>query len=49
MSGTLMDSVLKPLTLGRGVAVPISVVFLGAIGGFVAMVIKGLLARSPSQ
>ena len=32
----LMDNVLKPILLGRGVAVPIAVVFLGAIGGFVA-------------
>ncbi|HMK28041.1 MAG TPA: AI-2E family transporter [Terriglobales bacterium] len=38
----LMDNVLKPLLLGRGVAVPIVVVFLGAIGGFVAMGIIGL-------
>ena len=38
----LMDNVLKPLLLGRGVAVPIAVVFLGAIGGFVAMGIIGL-------
>jgi predicted PurR-regulated permease PerM len=33
----VMDNILKPLLLGRGVAVPIAVVFLGAIGGFVAM------------
>jgi len=38
----LMDNVLKPILLGRGVAVPIVVVFLGAIGGFVAMGIIGL-------
>lgn len=38
----LVDNVLKPLLLGRGVAVPIAVVFLGAIGGFVAMGIIGL-------
>lgn len=38
----LMDNVLKPLLLGRGVAVPMAVVFLGAIGGFVAMGIIGL-------
>jgi len=38
----LLDNVLKPLLLGRGVAVPIVVVFLGAIGGFVAMGIIGL-------
>lgn len=38
----LMDNVLKPMLLGRGVAVPMAVVFLGAIGGFVAMGILGL-------
>jgi len=38
----LMDNVLKPILLGRGVAVPIAVVFLGAIGGFVLMGIIGL-------
>ena len=37
-----MDNVLKPLLLGRGVAVPIAVVFIGAIGGFMAMGIIGL-------
>jgi predicted PurR-regulated permease PerM len=38
----LIDNVLKPVLLGRGVAVPIVVVFLGAIGGFVAMGLIGL-------
>jgi predicted PurR-regulated permease PerM len=38
----LMDNVLKPILLGRGAAVPILVVFLGAIGGFVTMGIIGL-------
>ena len=38
----LMDNVLKPLLLGRGVATPVVVIFLGAIGGFVAMGIIGL-------
>jgi predicted PurR-regulated permease PerM len=38
----LMDNVLKPLLLGRGAAVPIVVVFLGVIGGFIAMGIIGL-------
>ncbi len=38
----LMDNILKPLLLGRGVAVPIAVVFLGVIGGFMAMGIIGL-------
>ena len=38
----LMDNVLKPLLLGRGVAVPIAAIFLGAIGGFMAMGVIGL-------
>jgi predicted PurR-regulated permease PerM len=38
----LMDNVLKPVLLGRGVPVPILVIFLGAIGGFMAMGIIGL-------
>jgi predicted PurR-regulated permease PerM len=33
----LMDNVLKPLLLGRGAAVPVAVVFLGAIGGFISV------------
>ena len=33
---------LKPLLLGRGSPVPVVVVFLGVIGGFVAMGIIGL-------
>ncbi len=38
----LLDNILKPLLLGRGVAVPVTVIFLGAIGGFFAMGIIGL-------
>jgi len=38
----LLEHVLKPLLLGRGVPVPIVVVFLGAIGGFLAVGIVGL-------
>ena len=38
----LMDNVLKPLLLGRGVTVPSAVVFVGAMGGFIAMGIIGL-------
>jgi len=38
----VMDNILKPLLLGRGVTVPVAVVFLGAIGGFMAMGIIGL-------
>ena len=37
-----MDNVPKPVLLGPGAAVPMAVVFLGAIGGFVAMGIIGL-------
>jgi predicted PurR-regulated permease PerM len=38
----LIDNVLKPMLLGRGVTVPTAVVFLGAIGGFLVMNIIGL-------
>ena len=38
----LMDNVLKPILLGRGASVPIAVVFLGAIGGFMSMGLIGL-------
>ena len=38
----VLDNFLKPLLLGRGVAVPIAVVFLGAIGGFIALGLIGL-------
>ena len=38
----VMDNVLKPLLLGRGVPVPMAVVFLGAIGGFIVMGTIGL-------
>jgi predicted PurR-regulated permease PerM len=38
----VMDNALKPLLLGRGVPVPMVIVFLGAIGGFIAMGTIGL-------
>jgi predicted PurR-regulated permease PerM len=38
----LVDNVLKPLLLGRGVEVPMPVVLIGALGGMVAMGIVGL-------
>ena len=38
------DNVLKPLLLGRGVDVPMLVIFLGAIGGFILQGIIGLFA-----
>jgi len=37
-----MDNLIKPLLLGRGVAVPLAVVFLGTIGGFIVMGTIGL-------
>jgi len=37
-----LDNVLKPLLLGRGVNVPMAVIFVGAIGGFLASGIIGL-------
>ena len=37
-----LDNILKPLLLGRGVKVPMVVVFIGAIGGFVQSGIVGL-------
>jgi predicted PurR-regulated permease PerM len=39
---SLSDNVLKPLLLGRGVKAPMLVIFLGAIGGFIASGIIGL-------
>lgn len=38
----LIDNVLKPLLLGRGAPVPMVVIFLGAIGGFMSFGIIGL-------
>jgi predicted PurR-regulated permease PerM len=37
-----IDNVLKPLLLGRGVSVPMPVIFIGAIGGFIGAGIIGL-------
>jgi predicted PurR-regulated permease PerM len=42
----LLDNVLKPVLLGRGVKVPMVVIFVGAIGGFVASGIIGLFVGS---
>jgi len=39
---SLLDNVLKPILFGRGVQVPMLVIFLGAIGGMLAMGIIGL-------
>ena len=38
----LVDNILKPILLGRGAPVPMLVVFLGAIGGFLSMGFIGL-------
>ncbi len=38
----LSDNVLKPLLLGRGVDVPMLVILMGAIGGFILQGIIGL-------
>jgi len=38
----MMDSFLKPILLGRGVDVPMLVIFIGAIGGFIFQGIVGL-------
>jgi predicted PurR-regulated permease PerM len=38
----MSDAFLKPLLMGRGVDVPMLVIFIGAIGGFVLSGIIGL-------
>ncbi|MCX2980371.1 AI-2E family transporter [Halieaceae bacterium IMCC14734] len=38
----LVDNILKPILLGRGVPVPMAVIFLGAIGGFITTGFVGL-------
>jgi predicted PurR-regulated permease PerM len=42
----MLDNVLKPILLGRGVNVPMAVIFVGAIGGFLASGIIGLFIGS---
>lgn len=37
-----LDNILKPILLGRGVKVPMVIIFVGAIGGFVSSGIIGL-------
>jgi predicted PurR-regulated permease PerM len=39
---TLLDNILKPILLGRGATVPMLVIFMGAIGGFISLGIIGL-------
>jgi predicted PurR-regulated permease PerM len=38
----IMDNILKPIIMGKGADVPIMVIFLGAVGGFVSMGFIGL-------
>jgi len=38
----LLDNFLKPILLGRGAQVPMAVIFIGAIGGFLVHGIVGL-------
>jgi predicted PurR-regulated permease PerM len=40
----LSDNVLKPLLMGRGVDVPMIVIFIGVIGGFISYGFIGLFA-----
>ncbi|MEZ5584988.1 MAG: AI-2E family transporter [Candidatus Competibacteraceae bacterium] len=42
----VLDNILKPMLLGRGVDVPMIVIFAGAIGGFLSMGIIGLFVGS---
>jgi predicted PurR-regulated permease PerM len=39
---SLLDNFLKPILMGRGAPVPLLVIFLGAIGGFISMGFIGL-------
>jgi predicted PurR-regulated permease PerM len=39
---SLIDNVLKPILLGHGAVVPMPVIFIGAIGGFIASGLVGL-------
>ena len=42
LAAGLIDNVLKPILMGKGAAVPMLVIFLGAIGGFIAFGFLGL-------
>lgn len=39
---TLLDNILKPIALSQGIDVPMAVIFVGAIGGFISSGIIGL-------
>ncbi|MCZ6470129.1 MAG: AI-2E family transporter, partial [Gammaproteobacteria bacterium] len=38
----VIDNIIKPLVMGRGINVPTVIIFLGAIGGFISSGIIGL-------
>jgi predicted PurR-regulated permease PerM len=40
--GSISDNVLKPVLLGKGAPVPMLVIFLGVIGGFILSGFIGL-------
>jgi predicted PurR-regulated permease PerM len=42
----LVDNILKPIFMGKGSDVPMLVIFLGAIGGFIAFGFIGLFLGS---
>jgi predicted PurR-regulated permease PerM len=42
LAAGLSDNILKPLLMGKGVAIPMLVIFLGSIGGFIAFGFLGL-------
>jgi predicted PurR-regulated permease PerM len=46
MAVGLVDNVLKPILFGRGVRVPMLVIFMGALGGMLTMGIIGLFLGS---
>jgi predicted PurR-regulated permease PerM len=41
-AGTLIDNILKPILIGKGAPVPMLVIFIGAIGGFLLSGFIGL-------
>jgi predicted PurR-regulated permease PerM len=38
----MIDNILKPVLMGKGMDVPMLVIFLGALGGFIAFGFIGL-------
>ena len=42
IASALMDNILKPILLGRGVKTPMAIIFIGAIGGLLSYGVIGL-------